>query len=174
MTTRSNGHLLWRMKYGAWKIFIIALILTLPPLSLLSPLSPPHSCHQTHTSVKSRRILDFYIPPAVFSSLRLYVFCGRFKTQIFSFGASSFFCLKFYELVKERKESEEIVAKALDGQRYPLPLCEYMWVCDGERGSGPEGADDLCLVSYEVLGLNLSINKGIWASRLWFEPRGCD
>jgi len=38
----------------------------------------------------------------------------------------------------------KIVAKALDGQRYPLPLCEYMWVCDGERGSGPEGADDLC------------------------------
>ena len=54
-----------------------------------------------------------------------------------------------------------IVAKALDGQRYPLPLCEYMWVCDGERGSGPEGADDLCLVSFEALGLNLSINNGI-------------
>ena len=54
-----------------------------------------------------------------------------------------------------------IVAKALDGQRYPLPLCEYMWVCDGERGSGPEGANDLCLVSFEALGLNLSINNGI-------------
>ena len=37
-----------------------------------------------------------------------------------------------------------IVAKALDGQRYPLPLSECMWMCDGERGSGPEGADDLC------------------------------
>ena len=59
-----------------------------------------------------------------------------------------------------------IVAKALDGQRYPLPLCEYMWVCDGERGSGPEGADDLCLVSFEALGLNLSINDGIQALRL--------
>ena len=47
-----------------------------------------------------------------------------------------------------------IVAKALDGQRYPLPLCEYM--CVGERGSGPEGADDLCFVSSEALGLNLS------------------
>ena len=45
-----------------------------------------------------------------------------------------------------------IVAKALDGQRYPLPLCEYMWVYDGERGSGPEGADDLCLVNFEALG----------------------
>ena len=42
-----------------------------------------------------------------------------------------------------------IGAKALDGERYPLPLCEYMWMCDGERGSGPEGADDLCLVSFE-------------------------
>ena len=29
--------------------------------------------------------------------------------------------------------------------------CPYvnMWVGDGERGSGPEGADDLCLVSFE-------------------------
>ena len=54
----------------------------------------------------------------------------------------------------------EIVAKALDGQRYPLPLCEFMWMCDGERGSGPEGADDLCLVGFEALGLNLSINYG--------------
>ena len=41
-----------------------------------------------------------------------------------------------------------IVAKALDGQRYPLPLCEYMWVYDGERGSDPERADDLCSVSF--------------------------
>ena len=70
--------------------------------------------------------------------------------------------------MKERKNArkkgrmqDRIVAKALDGQRYPLPLCEYMWVCDGERGSSPEGADDLCLVSFEALGLNLSINNGI-------------
>ena len=27
---------------------------------------------------------------------------------------------------KRKKERKEIVAKALDGQRYPLPLCEYM------------------------------------------------
>ena len=39
-------------------------------------------------------------------------------------------------------------------------------MCDGERGSGPEGADDLCLVSFEALGLNLSINDGIQALRL--------
>ena len=47
------------------------------------------------------------------------------------------------------KKKKKIVAKALDGQRYLLPLCEYMWMCDSERGSGPEGADDLCLVSFE-------------------------
>ena len=36
-----------------------------------------------------------------------------------------------------------IVAKASDGQRYPLPLSLCLVVCDGERGSGPEGADDV-------------------------------
>ena len=46
------------------------------------------------------------------------------------------------------EEEGGIVAKALDGQRYPLPLCEYMWMCDGERGSGPEGVDDLCFHTY--------------------------
>ena len=45
---------------------------------------------------------------------------------------------------------QKIVAKTLDGQRYPLPLCEYMWVCVGERGSGPNGADDLCFISSEA------------------------
>ena len=64
-------------------------------------------------------------------------------------------------LLKNTPRTGQIVAKALDGQRYPLPLCEYILVCDGERGSGPEGADDLCLVSFEALGLNLSINNGI-------------
>ena len=59
------------------------------------------------------------------------------------------------------KVATKIVAKALDGQRYPLPLCEYMWVCDGERGSGPEGTDDLCLVSFEAPGLNLSLKAVI-------------
>ena len=43
------------------------------------------------------------------------------------------------ELTMIRKD-----AKALDGQWYPLPLCEYVLMCDGERGSGPEGADALC------------------------------
>ena len=28
---------------------------------------------------------------------------------------------------KNRRRRRRIVAKALDGQRYPLPLCEYMW-----------------------------------------------
>ena len=30
-------------------------------------------------------------------------------------------------LLGENKKGE-IVAQALDGQRYPLPLCEFMWV----------------------------------------------
>ena len=64
-----------------------------------------------------------------------------------------------------------IVAKALDGQWYPLPLCEDMSMCDGERGSGPEGADDLCLVGFEALGMNLSINYRL---RLGFEHQGWD
>ena len=54
---------------------------------------------------------------------------------------------KGLEMGKEIKGG--IVAKALDGQRYPLPLRGYMWMCDRERGSGSEGADDLCLVSFE-------------------------
>ena len=62
--------------------------------------------------------------------------------------------------LKNAKQAIVIVAKALDGQRYPLPLCEYVG-CEGERGSGPEGADDLCLVSFEALGLKMSINNGI-------------
>ena len=64
--------------------------------------------------------------------------------------------------LKTLKNAEKvIVAKALDGQRYPLPPCEFMWMSGGKRGSGPEGADDLCLVSFEALGLNLNINNGI-------------
>ena len=59
------------------------------------------------------------------------------------------------------EDLEGIVAKALDGKRYPLPLSEYMWVCGGERSSGPEETDDLCLVSFKILGLNFSINNGI-------------
>ena len=38
----------------------------------------------------------------------------------------------------------EIVAKASDGQRYQLPPSQ----CGGEKGSSPEGADDLCLVCF--------------------------
>ena len=49
---------------------------------------------------------------------------------------------------KKLKNAEKvIVVKVLDGQRYPLPLCE--WMCDSERGSGPNGADDLCSVCFE-------------------------
>ena len=59
----------------------------------------------------------------------------------------------------------EIVAKALNGQRYPLPPCEFMWMCGkrmcGKRGSGPKGADDLCLASLELQGWDLSLKAGI-------------
>ena len=42
--------------------------------------------------------------------------------------------------------------------------------CEGEKGSGPEGANDLCLVSFSDFGLK----AGIWASKLVFEPQGLD
>ena len=63
-----------------------------------------------------------------------------------------------------------------------IPIC----IC---RGTVEIHEHDLCLVSFEALGLNLSINNGlwfkpwccdlsfeaaIWASRLWFEPQGWD
>ena len=34
-------------------------------------------------------------------------------------------------------------------------------MCEGERGSGSEGADDLCLVSLKVLDWDLSLNAGM-------------
>ena len=36
-----------------------------------------------------------------------------------------------------------------------------VWMCDGERGSGPEGADDLCLVILEALCWDLSLEAAI-------------
>ena len=60
-----------------------------------------------------------------------------------------------------------IVAKASDGQRYPLPLCECLCVWGGYRGSGPEGADDLCC-------FYLSFKAGIRAWRLGYEPCSWD
>ena len=38
---------------------------------------------------------------------------------------------------------------------------EFMWICGGKRGSGPEGADDLCLASLELQGWDLSLKAGI-------------
>ena len=58
----------------------------------------------------------------------------------------------------------EIVAKA-------VPVAP-IWVCDGERGSGPEGADDLCLVRFEPQGCDLSIGAEIQASIIRFELGG--
>ena len=56
-----------------------------------------------------------------------------------------------------------IFARVLDGQRNLWPLCEYMLMCNGERGSGPEGANDLCC-------LYLSLKDGIRAWRLELGP----
>ena len=47
------------------------------------------------------------------------------------------------------KETEEQPQKRqmVSGTRCPcVSVCE----CDGERGSGPKGADDQCLVSFEA------------------------
>ena len=45
-----------------------------------------------------------------------------------------------------RETGRRIVAKASDGQRYPMPLSKFGLKCDGERGSGPEGADDVSIL----------------------------
>ena len=37
----------------------------------------------------------------------------------------------------------KIVAKASDGQRYPLPLSKCWFEFEGERGSGPEEIVDV-------------------------------
>ena len=36
----------------------------------------------------------------------------------------------------------QIVAKASDGQQYPMPLSKCWFEFEGERGSGPEGVAD--------------------------------
>ena len=36
-----------------------------------------------------------------------------------------------------------IVAKASDGQRYPMPLSKCWFEFEGERGSNPEGVADV-------------------------------
>ena len=46
--------------------------------------------------------------------------------------------MKHKELVSFEITSK-IVAKALDGQRYPLPLCEYMLLCDVRGAAAPKG-----------------------------------
>ena len=66
-------------------------------------------------------------------------------------------------------------------------LCECMWVCGGKRGSGPEGANDLCCfylsfkagirawrLGYEPCGWDLSLGAGIRATRLGFKLQGWD
>ena len=50
---------------------------------------------------------------------------------------------------KRKGTKKKIVAKALDGQRYPCPAlvgCDWSW--GRELGSGPKGVNDLCFHSY--------------------------
>ena len=42
-------------------------------------------------------------------------------------------------------------------------------MCDGERSSSPEGANDLCLVRFEDQGLEVSISNRILVLRMEFE-----
>ena len=61
----------------------------------------------------------------------------------------------------QKHQGSKKVAKALDGQRYTLTLCECMWMCDGKGGSGPKGANDLCLVSFEPQDHKLNLKAEI-------------
>ena len=98
------------------------------------------------------------------------------------------------------EHTNKIVARALDGHRYLLPLCEWLWEWGGQRGSGPEGADDLCCfylslkagirawrlelgpwgldlnsrLGFELRSWDFSLEAKNWASRLGFEPRDWD
>ena len=54
-------------------------------------------------------------------------------------------------LIKLRNAEKIIVAKALDARWSAVPVAP---MCDGERGSSPERADDLCSAYFEALGLN--------------------
>ena len=46
--------------------------------------------------------------------------------------------------------------------------------CEGERGSGPEGADDLCLARIEVLRWDWTLEAGKRPSRLGLKSQGWD
>ena len=43
----------------------------------------------------------------------------------------------------QKQKQGTIVAKASDGQRYPMPLSKCWFEFEGERGSGPEGVADV-------------------------------
>ena len=54
-------------------------------------------------------------------------------------------------LIKLRNAEKIIVAKALDARWSAVPVAP---MCDGERGSSPKRANDLCSAYFETLGLN--------------------
>ena len=95
-------------------------------------------------------VSSFFLADSWLSGLfpRLYELSTTLDPQ--TCGVSRYVTQEKLREKRDAGEHEKIVAKALDGQRYPLPLCEHMWVSDGERGSGPKGANDLCSVVLRI------------------------
>ena len=51
----------------------------------------------------------------------------------------------FREITTLKIKTITIVAKASDGQRYPMPLSKCWFEFEGERGSGLEGVADVLI-----------------------------
>ena len=75
--------------------------------------------------------------------LILIIVCGNYVPVVKIFNAA--LSLIRMEGPWWHQDTLIIVAKASDGQRYPLPLSWCLVVCEREWGSGPEGADDVCM-----------------------------
>ena len=68
---------------------------------------------------------------------------------------------------KEMSQKRENSRKSVRWSAVPVAPKLVNVRCEGERGSGPEGADDLCC-------FYLSLEAGIGALKLGFEPGGGD
>ena len=67
--------------------------------------------------------------------------------KIFVPVGHSLLVAKLNRVMYQGKKQKSQNRKMVSGTRCPcVSVCE----CDGERGSGPEGADDLCSVSLEA------------------------
>ena len=65
--------------------------------------------------------------------------CIYIRTQVLMYGQDTSHSIGYRPL----RGHYPVVAKASDGQQYPLPLSMCLVVCDGERGNVSEGADDV-------------------------------